>query len=95
MRQLAAIELQTMGAGQSPRHERGAVGLANRRGHMEVGETTAARSQRVDVRRAQDRVSRAAQVVGPVLIGDEQQEIGPVCLPHQSALMFNSLANWL
>ena len=93
VRQFAAIELQSVGAGQTPCHERGTVGLANGRGHMKVGETTAPRRQRIDVGRAQQRMPRTAQVVSSVLVGDEQQEVGLRRTAHQSALMFSSLAS--
>jgi hypothetical protein len=61
---------------------------------MKVGETTAPRRQRIDVGRAQQCVTRTAQVVSSVLVGDEQQEVGLRRPAHQSALMFSSLANW-
>jgi hypothetical protein len=62
---------------------------------VEVGEATATCGQRVNVRRAKHWMPCTAEVIGPVLVGDEQQKIGPLCLAHQSALMFSSLANWL
>jgi hypothetical protein len=37
----------------------------------------------------------ATQVIGPVLIRDEQQKVGTIHLWHQSALMLSSLASWL
>jgi hypothetical protein len=94
VRQLSAIELQTVGAGQTPGHERGAVGLANGRGHMKVSETATPRRQRINVGRAQQWMPRTAQVVSSVLVGDEQQEVGLRRPAHQSALMFSSLASW-
>jgi hypothetical protein len=61
---------------------------------MKVGETATPRCQRIDVGRAQQRMPRTAQVIGTVLVGDEQQEVGLPRPDHQSALMFSSLASW-
>jgi hypothetical protein len=61
---------------------------------MKVGEATTPLGQRIDVGRAQQWMASAAQVVSSVLVGDEQQEVGPLRPTHQSALMFSSLANW-
>jgi hypothetical protein len=61
---------------------------------MEIGETATPRRQRINVRRAQQRVPCTPQVVGPVLVGDEQKKIGPTRQRHQSALMFSALASW-
>ena len=38
---------------------------------MKIGETAAPRSQRVNVRRAQHRVTRATQVIGAVLVASK------------------------
>ena len=65
-----------MGTGQSPGHQAGPVGLADRGGGVALRKAQALLRQRVDMRRTQHRVAVAAEVVGPLLIGDKEQEVG-------------------
>ena len=59
-----------------PGHQARAVGLAHRACDIEAVEGGAARGDGIDVRRAQHRMAVAAQKIGAVLVGDEQQKIG-------------------
>ena len=54
----------------------GAIGHAHRIGDVKPVEAGPARGQPVDMRRAQNRIAIASQMIGPVLIGDDKNEIG-------------------
>ncbi|GAA0628733.1 hypothetical protein GCM10009016_18110 [Halomonas beimenensis] len=54
----------------------GPVGLADRRGHVEAREAHALGGQAIQVRRAHGGIAVAAQVIRPLLVGDEEHETG-------------------
>ena len=63
-------------------HQRGPVGHADGRGRVEPLEAGARRRQPVDVRRPHHRIAVATQMVRPVLVGDDEEEIGSVAHVH-------------
>ena len=89
------------------RHQGRAVGHADRGRRVYPVEADARRRDRVDVRRANDRVTHAAQPVGAMLVGNEKKEIGslghcrfrsgaprtPCAKPHASRMAAFRLAN--
>ena len=56
-------------------HQRGAVRHADRARDIEFPEPCPARRNRIDMRRPQHRMAVAAEIIGAVLVGDEQDEI--------------------
>src|SRR6476620_11699014 len=58
-----------------PGHQACAIGHANRTCDVEPVECRAVRGNRIDMRRAQHRMSIAAEEVRAVLVGDEQKEV--------------------
>jgi hypothetical protein len=74
-RQGNAVAASAMGRRHAPGHDRAAVGHAHRCCDVGALEALPGAGQRVDVRRLHDRVAVAAEVVGSVLVGDEDQEV--------------------
>jgi len=74
-RQRRAVAAHAMHRGHAPGHQGGPVRHANRRRHIESIEARAAGGDRVDMRRLEHRMPIAAEIVGAVLIGDEEEEI--------------------
>ena len=60
---------------------------------MALRETLALPSQCIDVRCVQYRITVAPEVIGPVLIGDEQDEIGSL-RPHALRTAHNRAPRW-
>jgi hypothetical protein len=60
----------------SPGHKRRAIGHADRCGDVEIVEACAAMSEPIDIRRAQDGVAVTTQVIGAVLIRDDEEKVG-------------------
>src|SRR5690606_28223873 len=61
----------------------GAIGHAHRAGHVEAIEPSTTRSEGVDVWRSNNGIAVATEMVRPMLVGDEHQDIGS--LSHDSA----------
>ena len=57
-------------------HQGGAIGHAHRIGDVKPVEAGPARGQPVYMRRAQNRIAIASQMIGPVLIGDDKTKLG-------------------
>jgi len=74
-RQRNAVAADIVDRGHPSGHQAGAVRLAHRARHMEAVERHSPSRDGIDVRGPQHRMAVAAQEVGAVLVGDEQQEI--------------------
>lgn len=93
-RKLAAVHRHAVRARHAGRHQRGAIRLAHRGGNVEIVENAGLTGDAVDVPRRQHRIAVAAQVVGAMLVSDEQQEVRTLHgrRAPQSALMPSSRA---
>jgi hypothetical protein len=76
-RQRDAVASHAVDRGHASRHQAGAVRLAYRACDIEFIERRALGRDRIDVGRAQHRMAVAAEEIGAVLVGDEQEEVGP------------------
>ena len=65
-----------MHGGHAPCHQARTIGHADRTCDIEPVESRAARCNSIDIRRAQHRMTVAAEKISTVLIGDEKNEIG-------------------
>jgi hypothetical protein len=74
-RQRNAVRANAMDRRHSPGHQARAIGHADRARDVEPVERRAARRNRIDMRRAQHRMTIAAEEVRAVLVGDEQKEV--------------------
>ena len=75
-RERDAVMAHAVDRGHTPGHQRGAVGHAHRTGNVSAIEAGAAGGDGVDMRGLVDGVAVATEMVGALLIGDEQQEVG-------------------
>ncbi len=78
-RQGQAVMARAMGRRHAPGDQAGAVGHADRRGDVEALEGGAAGGQAIDVGGVDDGVAVTAQMIGPMLVGHEQNEIRFFC----------------
>jgi hypothetical protein len=62
--------------GHAPGHERGSIGHANRRRCIEAVKSRAARRQAIDIWRPYHLIAIAVQMIGAVLVGDDEKETG-------------------
>jgi len=65
------------GAAVSPRQTRGPAGAANRQRHERLFEPNTPSGQRIDIWRVYERVSRAAHGIVPLVVGQNEDEVGP------------------
>ena len=56
-------------------HDARAVGHTDRRGNVKAVEARAACGEAVDMRGAHDRIAVAAQMVGAMLVGDDEKKV--------------------
>lgn len=59
----------------APGHKRRAIGHADRRGNVKIFKPRAGLREVIDMRRFYDGVAVAAQMIGSVLIGDDEEKI--------------------
>ncbi len=78
-RQRRAVAAHAVQRRHAAGHQRRAVGHADRRRHIEPLEARAARGNRIDMRRLENWVAGAAQIIDAMLVGDEEQKVGPLC----------------
>jgi hypothetical protein len=76
-RERRAVAAHAVHGRHAARHQGRAIGHADRRRDIEPLEARAARGDRIDVRRLEDRMAVAAEIIDPMLVGDEQQKIRP------------------
>ncbi len=75
----------------SSRHQRCAVRHANRRGDVKTLKASAGRGEPVDARRFNDLIAVTTEMVGTVLIGDDQKEIRSIVRGHQGCSFLSVL----
>ena len=84
-RQRYSILASSVKGWHTPGHDGVAVGLAHTRSDVKAVKTPSLGRNGVNIRRTQDRVAVAAQVVRTLLVGDDEQKIRFFCL-HEDVL---------
>ena len=72
-----AVVAHPVDAGDAPGHERRPVAHAGRRRHVEPGQPGSPAGNPVDIRCPEHRVASVTDVIPTLLVGEEEQEIGP------------------
>ena len=90
-RKLDAVVAHAVRRGHPAGHDRGPVRHADRARDVAALGAEARVRERVDVRRADDPVAVAAEVVGAVLVGDDEEKVRAFRHALHSALMFAAL----